>query len=161
MTTANPSHKWTWLRNPAGGWHAQLRGGFIDAQEPRVPSSIVVHRRDGTASQHDVVALLQPGSNPVVAVRQDGSQAEGYRMPDQPAVRWKHSNKRSRANFEGLRAAVFRSRKNGRKTWSYHILKPTGHPLHTGQDFANRKSALHACEDKLLPPPTQPPCPGR
>lgn len=162
MPTPAKTLAWTWTGSPITGWKAQLRKGFIDPQKPLVPSSITIHRRDGAASQHTVLALIQPGSNPLVKVNASGTPAPGYPTPTSPAVRWKHSKLRSRCRHNGTKATVFRIRKNGDSMWTYHTMsnnattsnapQPANPPSHP--TFPTRQAALKACEKALLEPIT-------
>ena len=152
MRTSNeaPTSKWTWTESITGR-KAHLKGGFIDPQEPLVPDSVIIHRRDGAASRHKVLALVQPGSDPVVSVHPSGTPVPGHSSPIPPAVRWKHSKLRSSCSRNGIKATVFRIRKNGDSMWTYHTIT-TGlrHPTDNHPTFSTRKDALKACE-KALP----------
>ena len=143
---------WTWTRSSNTAWEAQLQGGFIDAQQPNIPGSIVVHRRDGAASRHQVLSLTKPGSDPTVSVSRTGTPVPGLLAPTKPKFRWKHSKPRSRCHHNRVKATVFRIRRNGLTTWTYHTDKGTSPQATAGHypTFAKRRSALRACENALL-----------
>ena len=149
MTTHSSTPKWTWVPSGNGNWHAQLKGGFIAPHNPHAPASIVIHRRDGTASQHEVTRLVHPGSNPVVAVSRPGAPVDGLPVPSRPNIRWKHSAKRSRTSCGYRRATVFRIRSAAQVAWTYHIRQPDGAHVKTDQTFRTRAQALRACEQHI------------
>ena len=156
ITNETPTSNWTWARSSITGWKAHLEGGFIDPQQPLVPDFVIIHRRDGAASRHKAIALIQTGSNPVVSVHTSGTPVPGHPPPIPPAVRWKHSNLRSRCNHNGAKATVFRIRKDGGSMWTYHtVTAGLTHPTADYPTFSTRKAAVRAREKALQAHVTQ------
>ena len=151
ITNGPPTSNWTWTGSSITGWKAHLEGGFIDPEQPLAPDTVIIHRRDGAVSQHKVLALIQPGSNPVISVHASGTPVAGHPSPIRPAVRWKHSKLRSRCNHNGTKATVFRIRKDGNSMWTYHtVTAGLRHPTAGYPTFSTRKAAVHACQ-RVLP----------
>ena len=149
MTNQTTAPQWTWLPAGPGRWNARLKDGFISPDNPHTPASVVVHRRDGTASQHNVTSLVQAGSDPVVAVSRHATPVDGLPTPKRPQVRWKHSKKRSRTAYGHRRATVFRIKPDGQETWVYQVQRPDGILLRTEETFKTRAAAARACEQHL------------
>ena len=133
-------------------WRAALPGGFI-APGTHPPESVVIVRRDGSASRHEVTGLASPGSNPVCEVRGEGTPEPGFPEPERPRYAWKRSAHRLRARTAGgLEAAVFRTRRDGNSGWGFRIT-PAGNRREILEEergpIPTRNRAAGRCEAEL------------